>query len=185
MRRGLRIVIVLALSSILPRAANAAMNDGDLNYYAPSTLEVSYPLIASVSLGLAVPLVRDFSNVGPTEMNVLRDLNLQRLVDLAAYAKVDLGIGGVMGSAGIYVPYGGEAAVTLETAALRAWGLNLGSAGHLGPESNLTYVGGIAGVSTPCIPEGVLCRLGLGYFRSTEQANQNFIYTSIGLGFGF
>jgi len=129
---------------------------------------LSYPLVASVSGGMVVPL----GNRKP-------DSQFGKPGTPAFRANLDLGIGGGMVSTGVSFPVGSgysKAEVSLKVAALRTWLVDVG----VKPDQQLT--GGLVELTIPGHLNG---KLGIGYFQNNNPVtaiDKNVVYVYLGVG---
>jgi len=129
---------------------------------------LSYPLVASLSGGMVIPLGNRKPN-SPFGMPGIP----------ALHANLDLGIGGGMVSTGVSFPVGSgssKAAVSLKVAALRTWLVDVG----VKPDQQFT--GGIVELTIPGHLNG---KIGIGYFQNDNlvtAVNKNVVYVYLGVG---
>ena len=129
---------------------------------------LSYPLVASLSGGMVVPL----GNKKPNSQYGMPGIPAFR-------ANADLGIGGGMVSTGVSFPVGSgysRAAICLKIAALRTWLVDVG----VKPDQQ--FYGGLLELTTPGHLNG---KLGIGYFQNENLAtskDNNVVYLYFGVG---
>lgn len=170
-RRLLPGVFLLSLTTSSV-AADTAENVGKApGFVSTTSVGLSYPLVASISRGVFLPLSRNAAGAKP-----------YRFDDTAIQASVDVGIGGGMVSGGFFVPVKNTgatlSAVSAKGAILRPWLVDLG------PERYRTYKGAI--IEFLGAAAGMGGKYGVGYFRSDETGPSRlngFVYVYAGLGF--
>lgn len=179
MKSRTRVVVALIMSLLIwgsrPGCATAAESEEGREHFAWTWgVGLSYPLLAAVSGGVNVPILR-----GPEKRGV--EFN-----ELAIQANVDLGVGGGMVSGGLFVPIRkspgpndstGATAIIFKVAGLRTWMVDVG------PDRDRTYKGGLIEVFDAAA--GMGAKIGVGYFRSagsTQLPSDDLVYFYIGLG---
>lgn len=157
--------------SIAPQYAVADVSTSHKNSELLVGAGISYPMLASVSAGVLASLER--SETRPYQPHHA----------ISALANVDLGIGGGMASAGLWVPTGRSGpglvtAIIAKASIMRTWLVETGS------ERNQTYRGGV--IECLDAAAGMGGKIGVGYFRSRESGSipaDSFLYLYLGVGY--
>lgn len=134
-------------------------------------VDLSYPLLLSVSVGVLLPLSQSSQYLSPPTVPSLR-LDGQ------------FGVGGGSAAVGLYVPIGTSYALNLKAVHMRTW---LWTWPQKPDMTFRNFDGGVVEFmlhrTISKVGLGRYTKFGLGYFRAPQSPHATFVYVSVGVGF--